>query len=224
MGIEFSFMHTVSAAKTGAPCNKLGSKSLDGNKPLVCNKNNSGKLVWSSPKLKSVSREVFRKSLSVMKVSLDEFEGNYEIYPKGDLNQYVIQGKTAFRLSSNITKRDKNSAWVFSLVPDYSGEDWLNLDEINIKSDFSILNYDDVIIINSNVLDGGRVYEIGRKILTNQQAEKFCTLINEQNIKFRLSGVGGKTLQVTGNMPTTLKNSLNASCQVFVGLLQGFKP
>ena len=224
LGNGLSFMPTASAAKTGSPCNKLNSKSADGSKQLVCIKNSTGKLIWSPSKKVKISNAEFRKSLQMLKVEVDEFKGNYEIFPKGNLNQYILQGTTAVRLTANITKRNENSPWIFGLTPEYSGEDWLNLDEVNIKSASSVLNYSDVIIVNSNVLDGGRVYEIGRIILTNQEAEKFCKLINEQDIKFRLSGSGGKILQVTGDMPVTLSSTLKASCQVFGGLLQGFKP
>ncbi len=224
MPIEISLSSQASAAKTGSTCTKLNTKSTDGSVQLVCRKNANGKLIWSPSNKLTVSNAEFRKSLQMLKVEVDEFKGNYEIFPKGNLNQYVIQGTTALRLTANITKRNENSPWIFSLTPEYSGEDWLNHDEVNIKSDSTIINYSDVIIVNSNVLDGGRVYEIGRIILTNKEVEKFCKLINEKNIKFRLSGSGGKILQVTGDMPSTLSSTLKASCQVFAGLLQGFKP
>jgi len=45
--IEFSLISSASAAKTGSSCKKVNAKDWDGNKPIVCKKNKSGKLVWT---------------------------------------------------------------------------------------------------------------------------------------------------------------------------------
>ena len=37
----------ANAAKTGSACKKLNSKGWDGNNPIVCKRNKSGKLVWT---------------------------------------------------------------------------------------------------------------------------------------------------------------------------------
>jgi hypothetical protein len=44
---QFSLMSPASAAKTGSACKKLNSKGWDGDNPIVCKKNKSGKLVWT---------------------------------------------------------------------------------------------------------------------------------------------------------------------------------
>jgi hypothetical protein len=44
---QFSLMSPASAAKTGSACKNLNSKSWDGDSPIVCKKNLSGKLVWT---------------------------------------------------------------------------------------------------------------------------------------------------------------------------------
>lgn len=45
--IDFSLISSASAAKTGSTCKKLNAKGWDGDKPIVCKKNKSGKLVWT---------------------------------------------------------------------------------------------------------------------------------------------------------------------------------
>lgn len=221
---QISLASSASAAKTGSTCTKLNTKSIDGSKPLVCKKNTSGKLVWTPSNELRVSQAEFRKSLNVLEVTVDEFKGNYEIFTKSSLDQYVEEGDSVFSLTSNITKRNQKSPWVFGLTSVFNGEDWLNHDEINVKSDSLTLNLNDVVLINSNVSDGGRVFEIGRRVLTNQQVVNFCKIINGQNIRFRLRGGGGEVLEVTGNLPSASRNSFKASCTVFNGLLQGMKP
>ncbi len=44
---QFCLMSPASAAKTGSACKKLNSKGWDGDNPIVCKKNKSGKLVWT---------------------------------------------------------------------------------------------------------------------------------------------------------------------------------
>jgi hypothetical protein len=223
LGVGLSLMPAASAAKTGSTCTKLNTKSIDGSKPLVCKKNTSGKLVWTPSNELRISQAEFRKSLSVLKVSIDEFKGNYEIYPKASVDQYIIEENYNFSLSSNITKRNQKSPWVFGLTSVFNGEDWLSHDEISIKSDSLTLNLDNVVIVNSNIIEG-KYFEMGYRSLTDKQVISFCKVINGQNIKFRLNGGGGEILEVTGNLPSASRNNFKASCTVFNGLLQGMKP
>jgi hypothetical protein len=220
---QISLVSSASAAKTGSTCTKLNTKSIDGSKPLVCKKNSSGKLVWTPSNELRISQAEFRKSLSVLKVSIDEFKGNYEIYPKASVDQYIIEENYNFSLSSNITKRNQKSPWVFGLTSVFNGEDWLSHDEISIKSDSLTLNLDNVVIVNSNIIEG-KYFEMGYRSLTDKQVISFCKVINGQNIKFRLNGGGGEILEVTGNLPSASRNNFKASCTVFNGLLQGMKP
>ena len=46
--LEFSLISIANATKTGSACKKVNAKGLDGKNPIVCKKNKSGKLVWTS--------------------------------------------------------------------------------------------------------------------------------------------------------------------------------
>lgn len=45
---SFGFAPISFAAKTGSSCNKSNAKAWDGEKPIVCQKNSKGKLVWTA--------------------------------------------------------------------------------------------------------------------------------------------------------------------------------
>ena len=45
--VQFSLLSSANAVKTGSACKKLNSKNWDGDNPIVCKKNKSGKLVWT---------------------------------------------------------------------------------------------------------------------------------------------------------------------------------
>jgi len=45
---QFSLIQTANAVKTGSACKIVNAKGWDGKKPIVCKKNKSGKLVWTS--------------------------------------------------------------------------------------------------------------------------------------------------------------------------------
>ena len=51
----FGFLPNSSAAKLGSSCTKTNSKSWDGDKPIVCQKNSKGKLVWTAFKNSAAS-------------------------------------------------------------------------------------------------------------------------------------------------------------------------
>ena len=67
--IEFSLMSSASAAKKGSVCKKLNSKGWDGNKPIVCKKNKSGKLMWTEYK---TTRAPAKYKLKITILELDE--------------------------------------------------------------------------------------------------------------------------------------------------------
>lgn len=70
--VQFSWMSSASAAKTGSACAKLNSKNWDGNTPIICMKNKSGKLVWT--KFNSSTNAV--PSSSQYKISINLAEIN----------------------------------------------------------------------------------------------------------------------------------------------------
>ena len=90
--IEFSLISSASAAKTGSTCKKLNAKGWDGDKPIVCKKNKSGKLIWTvfgnsaSTYNLSISLVVYESGLNTGKPELDPptcgFTGKYK-----DLNK-----------------------------------------------------------------------------------------------------------------------------------------
>lgn len=211
------------AAKAGAICKTNNARDKDGSISLVCKKNSSGKLVWSALS-SGLSQTDFRNALKLMSVEIDEFEGNYEVFSEKSSKTLTIQGKTAFGLSLAFTKDSEDSAWTYYLTSNYLGQDWVNHDVINIKSSVSTLSFRDVMSINKNVLDYGSVAELGAYEMTKSEVLKFCALLKGNNVKFRLSGTGGKIIDVTGDMTKPAQTSLKAACVVFNGLLQGLTP
>ncbi len=77
MPIEVSLSSQASAAKTGSTCKKLNAKGWDGDKPIVCKKNKSGKLIWTvfgnSPSTYnlSISLVVYESAINSGKPELD---------------------------------------------------------------------------------------------------------------------------------------------------------
>ncbi len=67
--IQLSLPSAASAAKTGSSCKKLNSKSWDGEKPIVCKKNKSGKLVWTSFATKSNVPSTYEISVELMELN-----------------------------------------------------------------------------------------------------------------------------------------------------------
>ncbi len=92
MPIEVSLSSQASAAKAGSTCKKLNAKGWDGNKPIVCKKNKSGKLIWTvfgnsaSTYDLSISLVVYESAVNSGKPELDSltcgFIGKYK-----DLNR-----------------------------------------------------------------------------------------------------------------------------------------
>ena len=64
------FTESANAARTGSACKKVNSKSWDGNSPIVCKKNKSGKLVWSKFSTASPVKKTY--ALSVQLIEVDE--------------------------------------------------------------------------------------------------------------------------------------------------------
>jgi hypothetical protein len=55
--LEFSLISIANATKTGSACKTVNAKGMDGKNPIVCKKNKSGKLVWTSaPKIKATQK------------------------------------------------------------------------------------------------------------------------------------------------------------------------
>ena len=177
-----------------------------------------------TPALQKISTDDFRRSLAKMTVSVDEFKGNYEIFPRNEFRDLVKQDSYLFGVTPSITKADEKSEWIFALTSSYRGNDWLFHYEINLKSDTRTLNLPRVILISKDILGGGRgVDEFGVYQMSNKEADDFCTLIAGESIKFRLLGSSGVN-SLTGTMSVKSLDSSRAICQVFSGLKQGFKP
>ena len=77
--VQFFLISPASAAKTGSTCTKLNSKNWDGNNPIVCKKNSSGKLVWT--KFNASTNEVSSSSKYKIAISLAEVN---ETLPSND--------------------------------------------------------------------------------------------------------------------------------------------
>lgn len=60
--------NAASAAKIGTACKKVNLKSLDGRNPIICKKNNAGKLVWIRDSKVTSSQKTFR-----LQIVLTEF-------------------------------------------------------------------------------------------------------------------------------------------------------
>lgn len=58
------------SAKTGSPCKKLNAKDWDGENPIVCKKNKSGKLVWT--KFGAISSPISSNQLSISLIEIGE--------------------------------------------------------------------------------------------------------------------------------------------------------
>ena len=77
----------ASAAKTGSPCKKLNAKDWSGNQPIVCKKNNSGKLVWTKFSSNSaVKKPSVTPTFENLKISLTVVNKTY-----GTTNPYSVE-------------------------------------------------------------------------------------------------------------------------------------
>ena len=177
-----------------------------------------------SGQFQEITESDFRTSLSSLKVTVDEFKGNYEIFPEGRSESLSKKDKMVFGLSSNVTRYDNESGWEFTLTSTYAGQDWMFHDEVDVKSDSKVISFPEVELVYDKVLDNGVVTEFGAYTMTTKEAVKFCEIINGKNIKFRLSGTRGDILEISGQMSTASQDNFKASCKVFAGILQGLKP
>ena len=72
--VEFTLMSSASAARTGSVCKKLNSKGWDGNKPIVCKKNKSGKLMWTKFKTAPENAPKTATAKYKLKVSVEKYK------------------------------------------------------------------------------------------------------------------------------------------------------
>jgi hypothetical protein len=173
-----------------------------------------------TPANAAVSQTVFQEALSQVKVTQDEFVGNYEIFAYGSVDNWTLDEEdNYFDLSLNLTKKDKKSKWKFTMTSFYWGEDWIFHNEVNLKSSKGTLNLKTLLV--SKDVDDGKVTEFGARSLTTSERLRFCKIIGGSNVTFRLRGNSG---DVTGMMQdSAILNNLSL-CTVYLGLLQGYKP
>jgi len=68
--IDFFSISSANAAKIGATCKKLNAKDWAGNTPVVCQKNKSGKLVWT--KFGTTTQQAVTYTLSILLIEVGE--------------------------------------------------------------------------------------------------------------------------------------------------------
>jgi hypothetical protein len=126
-----------------------------------------------------------------------------------------------FTIGLSFTKEDEESPWETFLVSAYNGEDWIFHDEANLKSSRGVLNLENLESLNRDV-SGGKVTEYSVIDLTEETFNKYCDIIQADNVLFRLRGT--EISDVQGQMTETSRRAEKAMCVVGLGLRQGFIP
>jgi hypothetical protein len=164
----------------------------------------------------------FNRAQQAMTISVDEFKGNFEVYPPVSLFDLFREGSSSASLSVDITKADSSSPWEFNLVTSYSGEEWMFHDELDIKSSAGVFIYNlDSSNRNDQTTDSGTVTEFAGSSLSKNEIDLFCRVIDQNDVKARLSGTGGNVQSITGLVPNADK--LKSSCIIWYGLKQGLE-
>ena len=64
--VNSTLISPASASKSGTPCKTLNGKGWDGDKPIVCKKNTSGKLVWMVFSSSSKTKQTYPLTISLI--------------------------------------------------------------------------------------------------------------------------------------------------------------
>jgi len=170
---------------------------------------------------KNISQEEVDSALKDAKILKDEFIGNYEIFFIPNEKTLTKVEDSYIGLSIDITRKDEKSDWEFTLVSAYNGKGWMFHDEVNIKSPNGIINFSDMISSSEQVQDGGSVSELSYHVLSKKEIQEFCSILDSNEVKFRLRGERGKVLEQSGQMKEfSVINNRNL-CTVYFGLEQG---
>ena len=171
-------------------------------------------------KLSKVGQDEFTEALDKVKVSQDEFVGNFEIVPQNTKATKVGTAILLVRLS--LVKKDADSKWILRFLTGYGGDDWMFHTQLNIKSSTGTLNVDIDSNLRDDQVESTYVSEIASYTPNDRESVQMCKIIGGEDIKFRLRGVSGKVKQVLGLMTEKDKVANLAMCTLYAGLQQGF--
>jgi len=177
-------------------------------------------LSGSNSASKKISQVELDTALKTAVISKDEFIGNYEILFNPRVETQTKIDDSWLSLSGDITKKDEKSDWEFILVSHYFGKDWMFHNEINIKSPNGIVNFNDIISVSRQVLDGGNVSEFSSRKLNEKEIQEYCYILDSNEVQFRLRG-NGKVLSQIGPMEESAIIDNRNLCTIYSGLKQG---
>ena len=184
-------------------------------------KNGSGSQGIVKNSFAKVSKTEFDSALQTVDVTMDEFQGNYEVVGKGNTTAKV--GNSIISVGLSLQRADASSEWQVVFVSGYAGLDWMFHNEWNLKSSKGILNVD----ISSNIRDDqvktGFVSEIAIYDPRQDEIAKFCEITSGTEVRFRLRGSSGNVKDVTSEMPQSALKDARNLCVIYSGLKQGFE-
>lgn len=175
---------------------------------------------------RQVSIEEVKIATKSIDIYVDEFEGWTEIGPKINFAIGDISARDNLNLigaSLSIISDDAGDDWKALLSTAYFNKDWLFHNRFNLKSSKGILNLTLDIRNRDEVVNDGYVSETNTFDLTPEDVLKYCTIVNGDDIKIRLSGTGGPVYEVVKDMPLNIAQSQRDLCTVYFGLKQGIE-
>ena len=175
---------------------------------------------------RQVSVEEVKIATKSVDIYVDEFEGWTEIGPKINFaigDRSVRETLNLIGVSLNIVSDNAGDNWKAGLVTAYFNKDWLFHNKFNLKSSKGVLNLTLDIRNRDEVVNDGYVSETNNFDLTPEDVLKYCTIVNGDDIKIRLSGTGGPVYEVVKDMPLNIAQSQRDLCTVYFGLKQGIE-
>ena len=175
---------------------------------------------------RQVSVEEVRTATKSIEVYVDEFEGWTVISPKERIAIGEISARDTLNLigvTLGIKSDNAGDNWKATLTTAYFNKDWLFHNRFNIKSSKGILNLTLDFRNRDEVVNDGYVSELNTFDPTQEDVLKYCTIVNGDDIKIRLSGTSGPVYEVVKDMPLNIAQSQRDLCTVYFGLKQGIE-
>lgn len=180
----------------------------------------------SATSLKDVSKTIsqmdFDAAMKNANIFQDEFLGNFEITVDLDTDAKTKVDNAYIDLGVDITRENENSDIEFILLSEYIGKGWMFHDEVNLKSPNGVMNLNEMISEHKQVMSGGIVFEVSSRVLKDKEVQEFCKVLDSNDVKFRLRGIGGEVLELTGQMTNASLKANQTLCTIYFGIKQGF--
>lgn len=141
----------------------------------------------STPTATPVPRPTLQpNALSRLEFSIDEIEGDLEIYDSAEIDEFVRKDVS---IGANLYVDDSNAAYL--LKPAYTGDDWIFFEQVLVRAGDTLFEYD-VIKVAEDVMEYGGVFEAGLIPLEDDELNDLLEALESNDEVFvRLRGSNG---------------------------------